>query len=379
MRPRKSTSIYKRKGRPGYTLEYQDPESGKPVQKQFRTKAGAQELERTVIDAAKAAAGMADDRLFAEYSAGWLTATETAVREGTAIGYEWALRVHLVPAFGTHYLREITPGAVKALIVEKRAKLSRSTTANIKAVLHACLEHAVEDGILTRNPAHYKGRSLLLKLTPNRAEKRLRKVKAMDAEQVRAFFDACPVVAPEYHALFYALFAAGLRIGEGLALQPGDVDYNARRITVQRSLTPRGKLEPPKAGEDGEVDMSPRLAALLRSVDTSRDKSSAWMFHDDRGDPLSRWGVERSFRRVVKAAGLPQHFTPHCMRHTCATQLLVQGESIYYVQRLLRHADITMTIGTYGSWLPAGNPEAVARMEQRLLGRSDESQKQEPS
>src|SRR5688572_24053201 len=176
MRPRQSTSIYKRKGRPGYTLEYQDPVTGKPAQRQFPTKAGAQELERAVIDAAKAAAGMADDKLFSEYSAGWVKATSTAVREGTAVGYEWALRAHLIPALGDYNLRDITPAVVKGLVVEKRSTLARKTVANLKGVLHAILEHAIEDGILTRNPAHYRGRSLLLRVTPTRAEKRLRKV-----------------------------------------------------------------------------------------------------------------------------------------------------------------------------------------------------------
>jgi len=49
---------------------------------------------------------------------------------------------------------------------------------------------------------------------------------------------------------------------------------------------------------------------------------------------------------------LPRHFTPHCLRHTFASLLLQRGESPVYVQRQLGHASITLTVDTYGRWLP---------------------------
>jgi len=68
-------------------------------------------------------------------------------------------------------------------------------------------------------------------------------------------------------------------------------------------------------------------------------------------------------RRVLKAAGLPEHFTPHCLRHTYASLMLQQGESVAYVQRQLGHASIQLTVDTYGKWLPMGNKAAVDRLD----------------
>ena len=56
-------------------------------------------------------------------------------------------------------------------------------------------------------------------------------------------------------------------------------------------------------------------------------------------------------------------FTPHSLRHTFASLLLVNGESVYYVQRQLGHASIQLTVDTYGKWLPAGNKAAVDRLD----------------
>jgi len=62
--------------------------------------------------------------------------------------------------------------------------------------------------------------------------------------------------------------------------------------------------------------------------------------------------VRKVFRKCLKAAeGLPQHFSPHCLRHTFASLLLQAGESVQYVQEQLGHASLTMTADIYGRWL----------------------------
>src|SRR5882724_11229465 len=67
--------------------------------------------------------------------------------------------------------------------------------------------------------------------------------------------------------------------------------------------------------------------------------------------------------KVLKAAGLPLHFSPHRLRHTFASLLLQQGESPAYVQRQLGHASIQLTVDTYGKWLPMGNKAAVNQLD----------------
>ena len=66
---------------------------------------------------------------------------------------------------------------------------------------------------------------------------------------------------------------------------------------------------------------------------------------------------------MLRAAGLPGHWSPHSLRHTFASLLLQAGESPTYVQRQLGHASIKLTVDTYGRWLPLGNPAAVDRLD----------------
>jgi integrase len=118
------------------------------------------------------------------------------------------------------------------------------------------------------------------------------------------------------------------------------------------------------------VDTSRGLAEALRRLLHDRKAETLergwpelppWVFCTTEGEPLPKKVVAREFASALKAAGLPAHFTPHCLRHTFAS--LRQGESPVYVQRQLGHASITLTVDTDGRWLPMGNKAAVDRLD----------------
>ena len=67
--------------------------------------------------------------------------------------------------------------------------------------------------------------------------------------------------------------------------------------------------------------------------------------------------------RVLKAAKLPLHFTPHGLRHSYASILLADGVSPVYVQEQLGHATIELTVSTYGRWLKKKAPGALDRLD----------------
>ena len=69
-----------------------------------------------------------------------------------------------------------------------------------------------------------------------------------------------------------------------------------------------------------------------------------WVFPSLDGTPLDRANVEKAFKRALKEAGLALHFSPHCLRHTYASQLLQDGVSPAYVQEQLGHSSIKLTV-----------------------------------
>jgi len=163
----------------------------------------------------------------------------------------------------------------------------------------------------------------------------------------------------------------GLRLGELLGLQWGDIDFPKHEIRVSRQIT-RRRLETLKSGYGRTVDMSEQLEHVLQRLLVERKTETlkrgwrempAWVFCTAEGTPFDESRVRKAMRRVLKAAGLPLHFSPHCFRHTYASLLLQQGESPEYVRRQLGHSSIVLTTNTYGQWLPAGNRAAVNRLD----------------
>ena len=60
-------------------------------------------------------------------------------------------------------------------------------------------------------------------------------------------------------------------------------------------------------------------------------------------EPLTTAAMRSRLSKAATAAGLPQHVTPHMLRHTAATQLIEAGVDIRYIQRLLGHASLSTT------------------------------------
>jgi integrase len=60
---------------------------------------------------------------------------------------------------------------------------------------------------------------------------------------------------------------------------------------------------------------------------------------------------------------LPEHLTPHSLRHTYASLLLAAGADVQFVRQQLGHASIKLTVDLYGSGLPASRPDLLALLD----------------
>ncbi len=84
------------------------------------------------------------------------------------------------------------------------------------------------------------------------------------------------------------------------------------------------------------------------------------------GTPLSRRKLTRSFKVLLRRAGLPHTVRFHDLRHTCATSVLLgKGFNVKFVRELLGHATISITLETCSHVLP-GMANHTSAMEDAL-------------
>jgi integrase len=312
----------------------------------------------------------------AYYMNRWLGLIQPTIKRRTFISYKQILTTHILPILGSIPVRRLHRSQIKDFLsrklrVESPKRLTKNTVRNIHAALRSMLRAAVDDGILISNPAEL-GRQLRL-ITPKSA--RQENIKAMTREQRQLFLATAQHEIPRLYPLFATLAGTGIRLGEALALRWDDLDYEAREIRIERAFpddAKEGEIETPKSGHGRTVDMSRVLSETLRThelqartrnLGSGQSTLNPWVVHTSTGHPFDASNLRREMKNVLRKAALPIHFTPHCLRHTYASLMLQQGESVVYVQRQLGHASIQLTVDTYGKWLPMGNKAAVDRLD----------------
>jgi len=298
------------------------------------------------------------------YARDWLRTATLNLKASTVRYYTDNLENHIFPSLGTRPVTEVSRKDCRELIATTREKgLKIITVRGIARTLSAVLSQAVEDEHLSANPALRLGKYL------RRGDEPKSKIDPFTRDEAAYFVATAAEHFPEWHAWLLTGLRTGLRLGELLALEWRDVDWHGGYIQVQRNLV-RGTLTTPKNHQCRRVDLSRQLRATLRlhrrraSVDWLKigRPRPAWVFSSVVGSPLDESNVRKAYSRILEKAEL-RHRRIHDLRHTFASLLIQQGESLVYVKEQMGHSSIQITVDIYGHLVPGGNRAAVDRLD----------------
>lgn len=265
---------------------------------------------------------------------------------------------HLNDPLGATSLGDITYAVcakIRADLVS-REDLSGQTKREVLLLLRQILDEAVRRGLIAANPAAN------LKLP----EKRSRQIEIPALAEVQRVI--AEIRHPVARMLAEFLHRSGLRLNEATALQWSDIDENAGRLHVRRTLDPAtGKLTTPKTAESFRVvDIPQSLLALLKAY--RKDvPSKLWVFPSEGEGPFNdRNFNQRHWAPALKRANVSA-LTPHGLRHLYASHLLQQGAEILYVANQLGHTSAAFTLRQYGHLLRETSPSR-AKLEMAFPG-----------
>jgi len=205
-----------------------------------------------------------------------------------------------------------------------------------------------------------------------------KEINPLSPDQARAFLAAAR--GDRFEALYVLAVHCGLREGELLGLKWEDVDLDAGTLAVRRTLseTRTGhRFEPPKNGKGRNIKLTagaveamrrhrkPQLEKRIQFAGLYEDHGL--VFPNQVGKTMNAKNLTaRSFKPLLDRAGLPRSVRVHDLRHTCATVLLSKNVHPKFVQELLGHANIAITLNTYSHVLPGMGDHTAAAMEQAL-------------
>ncbi len=139
-------------------------------------------------------------------------------------------------------------------------------------------------------------------------------------------------------AVLEMLYASGLRVGELVALDLGDLDREKRLLRAMGKGAKQRTVPFGEPAADALADWLTRGRAALLT-----ERSGAAVFIGARGGRLGQRAVRETVHRALAALGDVPQMGPHGLRHSAATHLVERGADLRTVQELLGHAALTST------------------------------------
>ena len=281
------------------------------------------------------------------------------LKRSTAVAYLGYINNHIVPKIGKYKLSELNTNILQAFFNSEADNgsargggLSPKSLQNIKRMLHKALEKAVETELISKNYSNYVDIPAVIPpemivLTVNE-HKRL--IGALMSSK-----------DPLDFGIFLSV-SLGLRLGEVLGLQWGDIDRRNQTVNIRRTVNRLAAINGGKRKTEIVIG-TPKTKSSKRSIPVTEDflkyfdiYASKFPGRKDSGDflfksskkskPCEPKTMQKHFKAILKELKIKGP-TFHSLRHTFATRAIEKNVDVKTLSALLGHADVSITLNRY--------------------------------
>ncbi|HFV1583316.1 TPA: tyrosine-type recombinase/integrase [Streptococcus pyogenes] len=311
-------------------------------------------------------------KTFKELSHLWLETYKLTVKPQTYDATVTRLNRHIMPTLGNMKVDKITASDIQMLI-NRLSKYYVNYTA-VRSVIRKVLQQGVLLGLIDYNSA----RDIIL---PRKQPNTKKKVKFIDPSDLKSFLEHLETSQHKRYNLYFdavlyqLLLSTGLRIGEACALEWGDIDLENGTIAINKTYNKNLKFLSTAKTQSGNRVISVDKKTL-RSLKLYQMRQR--QLFNEVGARVSEvvfaTPTRKYFNASVRQSALDtrckeagiERFTFHAFRHTHASLLLNAGISYKELQYRLGHANISMTLDTYGHLSKDKEKEAVLYYEKAM-------------
>ena len=375
------TGHVRRRGERSWEIKFDlgtDPLTGKRLTRYHSFKGTKREAEAELVRL-KAAADKGEyvnpsKTTLAEFLDRWETWAATQVSAKTLERYKELAKHHVRPHLGASRIQKLKPVNFAELYGKlQKAKpdgagLAPRTVGHVHRLMHRVFGHAVKWSVIASNP--------VASADPPRVERA--EIEILAPDEIKAVVTALRG-RPLYPVAVLAL-ATGMRRGELAARRWGDIDLEAGKVRVERSLEQTNdglSFKPPKtkAGRRA-ITIPPAIIAELRAhwrqqqeqrlaLGLGKACAEDLVFARADGLPWPPDSLTADWARTVRLLKLPT-VTFHALRHTHVSQLIAAGLDVVTVSRRIGHGNPTVTLGVYAHLFGNTDERAAAAVETAL-------------
>ena len=227
-------------------------------------------------------------------------------------------------SLGKSCLEEIVKEDLEGFVEHEQDRGTKITSARTRLKhVFGFLRFLAEEDFLTERVFIWKIKLRLPEFLP----------RAINPDDVRQLLSV--IEKPRDRSLILVLLRTGMRIGELLNTRVMDLDLRDKKIHI---------YEGEKNSLGRVVYLSDDALFAIRLWLSKRDRRAAYLFYGWEDKPLGYSAARSLFVKYLRKAGLSNKgYTLHCLRHTCASELLNAGMRLECLQQLLGHHNIEMT------------------------------------
>lgn len=372
-----------------FTTSYKPPKDLTPRQAEKEAQKFADKFENECLHFGEANSSL---RL-SDFVPKYLEVAKTTLSPATYEFYSRNINDYIIPALGHLKLKDIRPSHIQQYIKQltelpKKTRgqfqedgetIAASTVRRYLTVLQSIFKQAVKQGLLNENPANAEHLTLPKVQVP--------KIDIFTKQEAAQMLAALENEDLQFQTLIQLAIFTGARRGELTALKFSDIDFEQRKITIERSaykITGQPlATKPPKDYETRTVTINESCCQLLKMLKREKLAESQrlgsawcgddWVFTQWNGEMMNLMTPTKQFAKFLKKNGL-KHRKFHSLRHTSATLLLYAGVNIKQVQGRLGHGDIETT-NKYLHLIEEADVEAANKLDIMLLPKSDKTEK----
>src|SRR6266851_2805352 len=377
------TGHIRRRGERSWELKFDlgsDPVTGKRLTRYHSFKGTKREAEVELVRL-KAGADRGEyvdpsKLTLAEFLDRWEAWVATQVSAKTLERYKELNAHHVRPHLGASRIQRLKTVNFAELYGKLQkpkpdgAGLAPRTIGHVHRLLHRVFGHAVKWGMVTINP--------VAAAEPPRVQRT--EITILTPDQIKSVLQA--LRGRRLYGVALTGLATGMRRGEIVALRWGDVDLDAGKIRVERSLeqTNAGLAfkEPKTKAGRRTVSIPSSVVTGLRdhwreqqkqrlALGMGKARTEDLVFPRWDGGPWPPDRLSSTWAKTVSTLKLPE-VTFHALRHTHASQLIAAGLDVVTVSRRIGHSNPTVTLTVYAHLFGNTDERAAAAVEDALAG-----------
>ncbi len=228
----------------------------------------------------------------------------------------------------------------------------KNTLTAKNSLLKSFLEFCEKEGYTDKSP--------YFKITLKNA-KEAEKIEPFSLNEIKALLNETPSL--RLKAFLMTAFFTGLRTGEQLALLWSDIDFENKKINIDKSINLQGKITSPKNKSSiRQVDLLEPVEKILKELKESEPKNKKMVF---LSFPKRTNEFQKAFKQLLKALSLKERKL-YTTRHTFASLMLSKGEEPLWVSKNMGHKDLNTTYSTYARYIPEQERERAAFLKGAL-------------